>query len=169
MELAAEKSPNSIVCGRALLIPNSRLINPSVSRWKRTSENVIGRDVWAIGVAGVLYRMENLNLDFLQDKTFISLAPRQDDIWFKVAAELAQAPVCFSREVGSQAIPLLCDDGLIRHNGVGALDRILTRRIGKVFAQLGMNGTPNDVAWRRVVSYATKNYRLRDSILDRFN
>lgn len=74
--------------------------------WKYAAPGACGREVLPIGVGGVLYPPGSLHRDVLDEVLYMRLAPRADDLWFKVMAVRQGAMSC--RSVTPPAVPLPC-------------------------------------------------------------
>lgn len=74
--------------------------------WKYAVPGACGREILPIGVGGVLYPPGSLHRDVLDEILYMRLAPRADDLWFKVMAVLQGTMSCSS--VSPPAVPLPC-------------------------------------------------------------
>ncbi len=80
-------NPNLIVCSRARTMKKNvfnRWINYSM--WKDVNYEYESLDLLPLGVGGVVYKKELLDMDFTLNRNFIELAPGTDDLWFKMAS-----------------------------------------------------------------------------------
>jgi hypothetical protein len=74
--------------------------------WTHAAPGACGREILPIGVGGVLYPPGSLHRDVLDESLYMSLAPRADDLWFKVMAVRQGTMSC--RSVMPPATPLPC-------------------------------------------------------------
>lgn len=74
--------------------------------WKHAVQGSCGREIMPVGVGGVLYPPGSLHHDVLNEELYMRLAPRADDLWFKVMAVLQGTVSCSS--VTPPAEPLPC-------------------------------------------------------------
>lgn len=74
--------------------------------WKYAAPGACGREILPIGVGGVLYPPGCLHPDVLDETLYLRLAPRADDLWFKVMAVRQGTMACSS--VTPPAVPLPC-------------------------------------------------------------
>jgi hypothetical protein len=74
--------------------------------WKYASPGACGPEILPIGVGGVLYPPGSLHPDVLDETLYMRLAPRADDLWFKVMAVRQGVMACSS--VMPTEVPLPC-------------------------------------------------------------
>ena len=74
--------------------------------WKHAAQGACGREIMPVGVGGVLYPPGSLHHDVLDEGLYMRLAPRADDLWFKVMAVQQGTMSCSS--VTPPAEPLPC-------------------------------------------------------------
>lgn len=74
--------------------------------WKHAAPGACGREIMPVGVGGVLYPPGSLHHEVLNAELYMRLAPRADDLWFKVMAVLQGTLSCSS--VNPPAEPLPC-------------------------------------------------------------
>ena len=72
--------------------------------WKHAAPGVCGRDILPIGVGGVLYPPGSLHPEVQDETLYLRVAPRADDLWFKVMAVRQGTMSCSS--VTPPAAPL---------------------------------------------------------------
>ena len=84
-----EKNPNDIICHRAHRI---KLNKNGIAPYKKWSKKIKGTKAsylnFLTGVGGVLYPVNSLNKDVLNEKLFTEIAPKADDVWFWAMALL---------------------------------------------------------------------------------
>lgn len=74
--------------------------------WKHAAPGACGREIMPVGVGGVLYPPASLHHDVLDEALYMRLAPKADDLWFKVMAVRQGTLSCSS--VVPPAAPLPC-------------------------------------------------------------
>lgn len=84
--------------------------NGSVLPYKKwlyvTDYGVSGACYMALGYGGVLYPPKCFHSDVLKSELFLDLAPRNDDMWFKVMSYLKGTVTRRAREVPGKPIPI---------------------------------------------------------------
>lgn len=168
----AEKFPDCIICGRARIprkIGKDRY--QSYINWPLATPGSSGYNLVPIGVAGVLYRKPLLNKFIMESKDFMSIAPKQDDLWFKLAHELMNIKVVVSNDTykyvntieapGALTIDNVNTKEPSRYNPILFLSFKLKKK-GKAY--LGFPICGNDKAIHRIQNYKSK---LPPSLLSR--
>lgn len=86
---AHEQNQNDIICHRAHRI---KLNKNGIAPYKKWSKKIKGTKAsylnFLTGVGGVLYPVNSLNKDVLNEKLFTEIAPKADDVWFWAMALL---------------------------------------------------------------------------------
>lgn len=108
------------------------------------------------GCSGVLYKKHLLDMDFLADTAFKSLAPTADDLWFRMAGMLKGTQITVDPRIGEQVTLTAHEHGLDQFNELSArVDRTkpLARALGQLRDYLGRGGSENDRSWRRICTH----------------
>ena len=82
------KNPEYMHCYRARLIPQNSTNLYNYKKWKYTENEKPSKMFLPIGIGGILYTKNKLNKNIFDEKLFMSLAPKADDIWFKAMSLL---------------------------------------------------------------------------------
>lgn len=89
---AHQKYPNNIICHRAHKVTKDEQgrLKPYL-QWQFDVSNDdsvgnYGKDIFPVGIGGVLYPPGCFDEEVVNEGAFMSLAPNADDIWFKVMA-----------------------------------------------------------------------------------
>lgn len=158
---AGKAYPSAIVCGRA----KYPAINPwkgrqSYLHWPLVVEGSTGKELLPIGIAGVLYRKPLLNDGIMQSNDFRQLAPKQDDLWFNLARQLAGSNVVVAMETDTQVYPIEAPGALSTTNaktksvGWDNFIRAVYERVTVKFkGYIGMPVCGNDIAIRKLDEY----------------
>lgn len=159
MRTAAE-FPDHIVCGRARR-PSKNFLNKQQSylHWAVVKPGSKGADLVPIGIAGVVYRRNLLDIDFILKKDYLKEAPRQDDLWFKVASQRKGTSVKVSDRAESAVFPIETKSSLSSSNAGGqyvskwnnVLSSLFERVLVRLKAYLGFAVNGNDKVWRHLI------------------
>ena len=158
----AKKNPGSIVCSKARKIEKGFLgRNKSYLFWSFYSQksDVPMHDLLPIGQGGILYRKNLIDTGFIMDDAFRTIAPLQDDLWYRHASILKKTPVFVCPEARQHVYPLALAEGLHMQNLTicRASDTMLRRHLKKVYkygvGYLGFPIVKNDFAWMRIKKY----------------
>ncbi len=157
----AKKYPAEIVCGRARLIAEKRSGKPkSYIFWPKVSSDQTGMNFIPIGYAGVVYRKNLLDINFIKDKTFLKIAPKQDDIWFRAASKKMGANVRVVTAAENQVYPFgrgraLSDanTSFYKYGKENPLLAIKERLQKNIYGYFGKDLCENDVVYNKVMNY----------------
>lgn len=157
---------DKVVCTRARQVARNLFGScRSYLRWNPIGEFKAGIDLLPIGYGGIAYRKPLLNLDWLADEEFMTIAPTTDDFWFRAASLLSGANVVVAPQLGSmideqQETESLSDSNLTR-GATSSLEwtRNLARNL--TLGEMGATLTKNDEARKRIRTYAQRTYRTR--------
>ena len=155
---SGKEHPKAIVCGRARRpVKNTFGRWQSYVNWPIVPEGSSGRDLLPIGIAGVLYRKPLLDESTMLDDRFKVLAPKQDDLWFNFARQVAGSNVFVSTGTEQHVFPIEAPGALSATNavvGVSGWDNffraISDRVVLKLKGYLGLPVCGNDVAIRKL-------------------
>lgn len=73
--------------------------------WMHAPPGACGREIMPVGVGGVLYPPGCLHQDVLNEDLYMRLAPKADDLWFKVMAVLQGTTSCRSMSPPEEPLP----------------------------------------------------------------
>lgn len=159
---SALANPNKIVCGRARK-PVYNIFNKlqSYLRWPLVAENTSGLDLVPIGIAGVVYRKNLLDLDFIFNTDFKTVAPKQDDLWFKTAGSIKNTKILVAVGANNFVYPIETNVALsvtnAGHSGSKASSNIFLKLLHKVILKikvyLGFSVCGNDAVWKNITQY----------------
>lgn len=161
---AAEKHPDCIICGRARRpLTNIFGRTQGYNFWPIVKDYRIDKAMVPIGIAGVLYRISLIDLDFIFDESFIKIAPKQDDLWFKVASARYDSKVCVAPDVDAEILAISTPSTL-KESNLGAqvpsterfAHRLVRKGIRELKSYIGIPSCENDYVLRRVTAYSNK-------------
>lgn len=155
----AQSHPSAIVCGKARRM-NRTLWGgwQNYQDWPVVTRKAYGHDLLPIGCHGVIYRKRNIDLTFLNDSRFLQLAPRTDDLWFRMASYLKPTPVVVDPGIGWSNHDIKHRTGLVDGNAQQRKKgwrKLRRQTVGRIKSVLGMPDSENDRAWRAIVDYAS--------------
>ncbi|WP_165900294.1 glycosyltransferase family A protein [Marinobacterium mangrovicola] len=162
---SATEYPKHVVCGRGRTVKKSIFSSrpQTYLHWPLAHGGATGFDIVPTGVGGVVYNKNLLDMDFINKKEFMDLAPRQDDLWFNKARELLNTPVHISEKAGSFLFPINAPGALFDNNAFSKKSskrfRIISALQEKAQGLAGRLGLPicsNDVAYSNINRYVKK-------------
>lgn len=157
----AKRYPGEIVCGRARLIAENRSGKPkSYIYWPKVSSDQTGMNFIPIGYAGVVYRKNLLDINFIENRVFLQLAPKQDDIWFRAASRIKGIRVRVVTAADKQVYPFgrgraLSDanTSFYKYGKENPLLAIKERFKKYIYGYFGKDLCENDVVYKNVINY----------------
>ena len=150
----SEENPDCIVCCRARNIRKNimgKYIN--YSRWNLYGKENKGYDILPTNGAGTVFRKNLVDIDFLVDKKFLSLAPSTDDLWFRIASMRKNIKVAVFPDIDRENIYLQHNEGLCELNffkSISIIDKVYNKIFGRIIDYIGIPKTKNDKAWRKI-------------------
>lgn len=156
----AMEHPAEIVCGRAKKINKNVLgLYQSYYNWRRVKTSCSGFWLLPIGCAGVAYRKNLINEEFIKDGNFLKIAKANDDLWFRMASLINGVNVYVNRDVEIGNITLVHNKGLELNNVFSINGNSMTRKLtyelfGRTFGYLGASLSDNDTAWKKIIRYS---------------
>lgn len=159
-----QQNPQQIVCTRARKMKFNFLGKwMNYSEWPTINKIESGKFVIPVGVGGVVYKKELLNLDFLFDEKFEELSPKADDLWFKMASLLKKTDIVVNPKHFSNSYEIKHDQGLIHSNRIryktnNPISSTINKSYSRAMGKLGYPLSRNDVYWRKIFNYAQSNY-----------
>lgn len=157
---AREEHDDSIICARARRMRRNFFGNwTNYSAWPLAQRPSKGLYILPLGVGGVLYTKQLLEMDFVTDRSFLAICPTTDDLWFRAASMLKGTPVYVDPKIDRENMEIVhrvtlasvnLDPISTKHNAFSALPRQFWRGAN----YLGINRTANDVAWDRILEYS---------------
>lgn len=160
----ATNNPEAIVCGRARL-PEKGLLgkNQSYLNWRLVSPGSSGYDLLPIGIAGVLYRKTLLDDFVMKSEEFKQLAPKQDDLWFNLARQVARTKVVVCADADKNVFPIEAPGALSSTNASASVKgwenlfgALWSRLALKTRAYFGFTACDNDIAIKKISDYKKK-------------
>jgi hypothetical protein len=157
----ANENPDDIVCGRARKpIYNLHGGQQSYINWPLALPGTEGRDMIPTGVSGVLYRKPLLDRQVMASNDYLALAPKQDDLWFNLARQVAGNKVMVAPETAQHVFHIETGQTLASTNASktssgwnrfvrAVLQRLLLRTKGF----LGFAVCDNDLVLRKLRNY----------------
>lgn len=149
--------PDAVVCGRARR-PGRNLLGRDLGYWSWpfAPSGTMGVGLVPVGVAGVAYRPELLDLDWLADATFKSIAPTTDDLWFAEAMLRRNTPVVVAPGIEQQIQAVAHSSTLFDLNGggSGAWGSFGSRMTRLLKSRLGIPCCINDNNFRAIRKYS---------------
>jgi glycosyltransferase involved in cell wall biosynthesis len=161
---ARDKEPGAIICSRARKMEKNRLNRwKNYSQWRILKSQEKGFHVLPTNGSGAVFTKKLLDINFLSDPEFMELAPTTDDLWFKMASLKKNVPVAVFPQIDEDNVYLIHNHGLENYNLGSRSSGSLFQRVGyriwvKATDSLGVNRTPNDIAWDKIVAYAETEY-----------
>jgi hypothetical protein len=153
--------PSAIVCGMARHIKKNMLGRwQNYANWPLVMGQSLSMELIPIGCAGVAYKKELLDLEFLTDESFLNLAPSADDIWFRQASMRKNAKVYVEPAIGNKNGYIQHSFGLekkniYRPNSMGSFyKRLLNRLKAELMNYFGIPLSKNDFAWHAAWNYS---------------
>lgn len=167
---AGNKYPKAIVCGRARRpVMNLWKKRQSYINWPLVPPDTNGKNLLPIGIAGVLYRKPLLDERIMFSNDYKKLAPKQDDLWFNLARQVAGTNVYVAPEVDDNVYPIDAPAPLSKTNAttqVTGWDNFIKALYERVYVRvkgfLGAAVCENDVAIKKLDEYEK---RLRSESL----
>ncbi|MGQ9427242.1 glycosyltransferase [Gilvimarinus sp. F26214L] len=158
---SGKANPTAIVCGRARRpTKNPWNVRQSYMHWPLVPGGTTGKDLLPLGVAGVLYRKPLLDHCIMFSDDFKRLAPKQDDLWFNLARQVADTDVVVSPEAEKFVYPIETPSTLSVNNArtrSADWDRFLRavydRLVYKLKGFMGLSICENDLALKRLDAY----------------
>lgn len=156
----ADANPDAIVCGRARRIRRNFFGRyTSYRSWPLLKHGPTrGRDLLPLGVGGVVYKKQLLDLDLIASAKILELAPTADDLAFRVLSLKRGIDVIVNPEISARNQAIDHPYGLTRHNvWAHPLVRMMqsnkiTLFILRFMRYLGFLESSNDRQWRRLIS-----------------
>jgi len=128
------------------------------AHWPLVKTRTTGLHLLPTGGAGVVYRKELLDLEFLGNSEFLKIAPTADDLWFRMASLRLRVNVLVDPAIDSDSIYLPHTKRLYGLNArtgrLGFWRKSYERTVGKARDWLGVPVTSNDIAWRKLVRFS---------------
>ena len=161
---AHKQNTETIVCSHARRIKKNVFDNfTNYSNWRLIQNPVKDKAILPVGVGGVVYKKELLDLDFIMDANFKKLAPTTDDLWFRMASLLKDRNVFVDPTIQKKNKSIVHNKGLENINlkeakKKGVIFKPINLLKMKVKDYIGINNTPNDIAWDKIVKYVKENY-----------
>lgn len=163
---AHRMNPNCIIAGRVRVIRKNIFGNYlNYSKWSLKNVEAQGVNLMPVGIDGVLYNRKYLDLNFLKDKSFLDLAPKSDDLWFKASSFIKGTNVFYNPIIANGNVYLLHNLGLQednftkRNKKTSYLKRIIIDLIIHIKDYLAINTTNNDISWDRIMKYLTTYFQ----------
>ncbi|MDZ7758971.1 MAG: glycosyltransferase [Desulfovermiculus sp.] len=157
---AQQRHPGTIVCSRGRKMKKNIFGRwQNYRNWPLVTTETIGLSVLATGCGGIVYSRELLDLDFVFDPKYLQIAPRQDDLWFKMASMQKNVPTMVCPDIDKDNIYLEHKLGLDKENFNKIkikfrLLKFIKRTIVQGKNYLGINQTGNDAAWDEICTYS---------------
>ena len=164
---AYQKNPGAILCCRGRNMKKNIFGRwQNYRNWPLVKKDLSSIHIIPTGGAGAVYTRKLLDLDFVFDKTFLKIAPKNDDLWFKMASMRKDVPTLLHPDIDKKNIYLDHKLGLDRDNftKVKARFRLLKfakRTAVQVKNYLGINHTANDAAWDAICTYSRSMTRMK--------
>lgn len=152
---AAKKYPEAIICGRARIpLKNYWGKRQSYLNWPIAPLGSEGLELLPTGVGGILYRKHLLDANIMQSNEFKKIAPKQDDLWFNLARNVAGSKVYVSSETAKHVFPIETSNALFHDNATTKRSAAFFERLlGKTKRYLGFPLCGNDVALQKIDNY----------------
>jgi hypothetical protein len=158
----ARLHPDAIVCGRARRPGRNILgMHRGYWAWPFVDAGTMATGLVPVGIAGVVYRPELLDLDWLNDVRYRDLAPTTDDLWFAEAAQRMGTPILVAPGVESWIHPVAHPSTLFDLNGGGreVWGSFRSRLVRRMKSRLGIPCCANDVNFRMIQTHSLQSGR----------
>lgn len=155
-----KKHPDKIVCGRGRQMKKNIWGQwQNYANWKGVKKPTQGINIIPIGVGGVVYRKELLDMKFLKDENYLHIAKTTDDLWFKMASLRNKTDVLVQPNIDRKHYFILHNKGLSKKNwNLKRQNNFLFKAYSflykKIVNYLGVSQTPNDFNWDKIVKYS---------------
>ena len=153
----AQSHPDAVVCGRARR-PGRNLLGRDRGYWSWPLAQVetLAAGLVPVGLAGVAYRPELLDLEWLTDANFNDIAPTTDDLWFAEAIRRKGTRVMVAPGIEPQIHPIAHSSTLFDINGGGARawGSFAARMTRRLKSRLGIPCCVNDINYRAIRTYS---------------
>ena len=154
----AERKPELIVCGRARVpIKNAFGFHQSYINWPVAAPGTEGQELLPTGVPGVVYRKALVDKRIMTSKDYLALAPRQDDLWFSWARQVAGFGVLVSPETHKHVNQIQTHQTLSGSNLLQSssgwelfLRAFVQRLLPGIKGYMGISVCENDVAFKKI-------------------
>lgn len=153
----AQSYPAAVVCGRARRPGRNLLgLDRGYWAWPFAPAGIVGAGLVPVGIAGVAYRPELLDLEWLADTNCNSIAPTTDDLWFAEAIRRKGTMVRVAPGIESQIHPTAHASTLFDINGGGsrAWGNVTARMTRHLKSRLGIPCCVNDINYRAIRTYS---------------
>lgn len=160
----SNEHPDSIICARGREIrKNFFNRDQNYMNWRYFKEETLAYNIIPTGNGGILYKLKLLDLSFLLNKTYLELAPTNDDLWFRksytcsvlVVPKIDEGRICLEHNLGLWSnFNTNTKANLNLHNGALALIKSLPYFfVVKIKDYLGVSATNYDIAWKSILQF----------------
>ena len=127
--------------------------------WPSVDPGTLEVGLIPIGLCGVVYRPEVIDVAWATDQAFRTIAATTDDLWFAEAARRCGSPVFVAPGAASLVVPLQSPTTLFELNGGGreAWPNFRRRMSRRVMSRLGVPCCVNDLNYAQVLEYSSKS------------
>lgn len=159
----AEQYPDKIIAGRVRIIRKNRWGRyMNYKNWPSIKSKKEGLTLLPIGVDGVAYRKHLLDLNFITDKAYLKIAPKTDDLWFKIAHWNKKTTVLCHPSISKNNAYLKHIFGLQETNRINKKPKKYFKRKAvkirnKVYNYMGIGLVGNDFNWKNIRAYNKKS------------
>lgn len=158
------KEPNFIICGRARLMRRNIFgVWQNYGNWKICNKEFSSLFLIPVGVDGVVYRKNLLDLDFLLNNDFMQIAPGTDDLWFKMASLRFKTKVKVIPHIAENNMDIRHKKGLEQINIKKQRDnpfiKLFSPVLNKLINYFAINQTRNDRNWDSICSLQLNRFR----------
>ena len=159
---SAENYPDAIICGRARMPVRTPWGGiQSYLNWPLAPLGAEGLNLLPTGVSGILYRKSLLDHGVMSSTDYKKLAPKQDDLWFNLARQVAGTKVVVSTETGKHVFPVAAPGAALSETNASTelagwhrLAHALSERLLlKTKGYLGFPVCGNDIVLRKLEKY----------------
>ena len=161
LKILVEKSakfPSDIVCMHSRKI--KRLFNGFITSSYLYWPIFYGRDyqinILPIGVGGVLYKPKFFDLNFLQNREFLRIAPVNDDLWFWFSInQKGRMVTSIKPNNDGYFFPIKTLDNLtdINYSTSSRVKSLIIKKLIKIMGWFGVPALKNDYAWLSIKKF----------------
>jgi len=152
--------PNAIVCGMARHIKKNIVGRyQNYANWPLVVRKGLATGVIPIGCAGIAYKKELIDLEFLSNRAFFECAPTADDIWFRLASIRKNTKVYVDPAIGNGNFYIKHPFGLEQLNlykpykSFQFHNRLIIKLKTEIMNYFGIPLSKNDFSWRAAWKY----------------
>lgn len=151
----SHNNPNTIVCYCARKIKKTffNYVHCSYIYWPFFYGKGSHSDILPIGVGGVLYKVNYLNLSSLLDDNYLKIAPKADDIWFwnSCKPKLKVSVLEHNNSNTFSTISTFYNLFELNYASKNSSRTFIIRKFFELLGRFGYPVTQNDITFRKII------------------